>query len=274
MAVSVREEVSGNGEIVGHGRRDNDTGRRPGIAAGNNHETVAGALDPLNRLIEVKGYPTFGEAFFEGFHQDDERAAHVTQPLTHARGRSRPSSQVELAPQPHHRYPLGVFGEFLVEQGAPDRSPGPFPLVAANPLRCGHSFERRGVVTALQQKGRGGKSSLVQEPHGPEPEQRGGGTKVPQAAVRPDAHPGREPLDEVRQAELVGQGHVSGVGGENMVVEGLEGLASDLESPRQPPGARVALEDPDLVSGFRQTEGRGKAGEACADNSDLVSGLD
>jgi len=59
-----------------------------------------------------------------------------------------------------------------------------------------------------------------------------------------------------------------------MVVEGLEGLASDLESPRQSPGARIALEDPDLVSGFRQTEGRGEAGEACADNSDLVSGLD
>ena len=75
------------------------------------------------------------------------------------------------------------------------------------------------------------------------------------------------------QPEFLGKGDIGRVGGEDVVVEGLDGFAADLEDARQPAGTRVPFENPDSMPRFRESERRGQTGEAGADDRDLVIGL-
>jgi hypothetical protein len=91
------------------------------------------------------------------------------------------------------------------------------------------------------------EAQLVDRPEGTEAKQRQRCPEVPQAALGPHAHPRRQPLEQVPDAELLGERDARPIRGEEVVVEGLQRLAADLEDASQASGSRIALA-PDPVS--------------------------
>jgi len=71
-------------------------------------------------------------------------------------------------------------------------------------------------------------------------------------------------------AELFGETHIGGVAGEEVMVEGFQGFAADLEHPGETARARISFEYANVTACLCQPQRGGESGKPSADNRHIT----
>ena len=230
----------------------------------------AGAGHARGRAVRQHAPPAVGDGARQRVEQRLPGVARVAEPLlAHVVAGDR-AAQPQLAPQPHHRDPVGALAELAAQQRAPDllpRLPSHPPL---DPRARRHLLVGRAVAgEALQREHRRAHAHARERRERPEAEQVERRDERVQRAARVERDARGPPLDRVGHPELLEQAGDVAVGGEQVVVVALQPVAvADVERGRLAAEPGPALVDVDGVSGARQPAGCDEAADARAEHRD------